>query len=180
MCKLLWCCDKTLFAYIITYHCMVLCISVFTVSVKCQSYSVEHGVPFPPSFTRKGSNQFGQCQNTICFFFLLLLLPLRWVWLVWCCSSRWPTPSASCPPWPTPRVSGAPAIPPPSQTCPPASTGACTVSCFPPHPGVADRPCVAGVRLVDWCTCRPTCRALKARGCSGLHTWIVHAWEVFN
>ena len=38
---------------------------------------------------------------------------------------------------------------------------------------------VEGVWLVDWCTRRPTHRALKLRSCSGLHTWIVHAWEVF-
>ena len=43
-----------------------------------------------------------------------------------------------------------------------------------------DRPRVGGVRLVDWCTCQPTHRALKTRSCSGLHTWIVHVWEVFN
>ena len=65
---------------------------------------------------------------------------------------------------------------------------------------------VLPVCLVDWCTrrttrpqkqgvildCinasftrgrytrRPTHRALKPRNCSGLYTWIVHAWEVFD
>ena len=43
-----------------------------------------------------------------------------------------------------------------------------------------DRPCVGGAQLVDWCTCRPTCRALKTRSCSKLHPWKVHAWEVFD
>ena len=35
-------------------------------------------------------------------------------------------------------------------------------------------------QVFDWCTCRPTCRALKTRSCSGLHIWIVHAWEVLT
>ena len=33
---------------------------------------------------------------------------------------------------------------------------------------------------VDWCTRRPTCKALKTRTSSGLHTWIVPTWEVFD
>ena len=42
---------------------------------------------------------------------------------------------------------------------------------FPPPPlGVVDRPRMAGFRLVDWCTPRPTRRALKTRSCAGLHT----------
>ena len=39
---------------------------------------------------------------------------------------------------------------------------------------------VGGVRLVDWCTRRPSHRALKTRSCSRLHPWKVHAWEVFD
>ena len=50
----------------------------------------------------------------------------------------------------------------------------------PPPPGFVDHPRMAGVRLVDWCTRQPTRRALKTGSCSGLHTWIVHAWEVFD
>ena len=41
-------------------------------------------------------------------------------------------------------------------------------------------PHVGDVQLVDWCTRQPTRRALKTRSCSGLHTWIVHALEVFD
>ena len=43
-----------------------------------------------------------------------------------------------------------------------------------------DCPHVGGIRLVDWCTRRPTGRALKTRSCSGLHPWKVHAWEVYD
>ena len=35
-------------------------------------------------------------------------------------------------------------------------------------------------QVFDWCTCRPTCRVLKTRSCSGLPTWMVHAWEVID
>ena len=43
-----------------------------------------------------------------------------------------------------------------------------------------DRPRVAGVQLVDWCTRQPTRRAQKIRNCLGLHTWTNHVWEVFD
>ena len=43
-----------------------------------------------------------------------------------------------------------------------------------------DPPRVGGVQLVDWCTRRPTRTALKTRSCSGLHTLIVHVWEVLD
>ena len=33
---------------------------------------------------------------------------------------------------------------------------------------------MGGVRLVDWCICGPTPRALKTRSCSGLNFFVKH------
>ena len=43
-----------------------------------------------------------------------------------------------------------------------------------------DRPRVGGVQLVDWCTRRPSHRAIKTRSCFRLHPWKAHAWEVLD